>query len=82
MITINIEKAKEIKKEKIRIEREPILKTLDVEFYLALESGDLKKQQEIASKKQYLRDATKHSSIINAESIEDLKNISLEDLIL
>jgi hypothetical protein len=55
---INIDKAKEIQKDKWRAARKPVFEKLDVEFMRALESGDTAKQQEIASKKQQLRDIT------------------------
>jgi uncharacterized protein YdaT len=81
MITINLDKAKEIKKNKLREERKALLESLDVEFVRALESGDSEKQQEIAAKKQALRDATKHPSLVGAESVEDLKSVALKDLV-
>lgn len=56
MITINIEKAKEIQKEKIRKIRKPLLEKLDVEFQIALETG--KDTSDIVSQKQLLRDVT------------------------
>jgi hypothetical protein len=55
---INITKAKEIWKNKFRAVRKPILEKLDVEYMRALEIGDPQKQQEIATKKQALRDVT------------------------
>lgn len=39
MITINIDKAKEITKARLRTEREPLLQAQDVAFQRALESG-------------------------------------------
>jgi hypothetical protein len=81
MISINIDKAKEIKKQAIRAERKPLLESLDVDFVRALEAGDLAKQQEITAKKQALRDATQHSSILDAQSVEDLKQINLNNII-
>lgn len=81
MIKINVEKAKEIKKESLRQERKPLLEQLDVEMMRAMESSDSEKQAEILSKKQALRDATKHSSLESASSVEDLKAIKLSDLV-
>ena len=74
MIKINLEKAKEIKKDMIRAERSPLLAQLDVEMMRAIEAGDSKKQAEIAAKKQELRDATKHPSIVEAKTVEELKS--------
>lgn len=73
MIKINLDKAKEIKKDMVRAERSPLLAQLDVEMMRAIESGDTAKQAEIAAKKQALRDATKHPSIVEAQSVEELK---------
>jgi len=58
MITVNMTKAVEIKKDMIRAERDPKLAALDVEFMRAVEAGDTAKQAEISTKKQALRDAT------------------------
>lgn len=81
MITINIEKAKEIKKNSIRQERLPLLSELDIEFMKAVELGDIQKQQEIATKKQELRDITKHEAISNASTVEELKQLNLNILL-
>ena len=59
MIKVNLDKAKEIWLEHYRRARTPLLSALDVEFMRAVESGDTSLQQEIASKKQALRDVTK-----------------------
>jgi len=39
MITININKAKEIKKDRLRQERKPLLEQLDVDYMRAMEQG-------------------------------------------
>jgi hypothetical protein len=56
---ININKAKDIHKNKFRNARKPLLEALDVAFMRAVETGDTAKQAEIAAKKQALRDITK-----------------------
>lgn len=73
MITINIYKAKNIKKEMLRAERIPLLQELDVKFQRALESNS--DTSEIIAKKQELRDVTK--LVDSCESISDLEKISL-----
>lgn len=72
-IVINLNKAKEIKKDMVRAERNPLLAQLDVEFMRAVEQGDTTKQAEIAAKKQALRDATSDPDIVEATTIEELK---------
>jgi hypothetical protein len=74
MIVINVNKAKEIKKEQLRAERTPLLQAQDVAFQRALESGA--DTTEIVAEKQRLRDITKLCD--TAESIEELKAITVE----
>jgi hypothetical protein len=81
MININIEKAKELKKNKLRQERAEILKQLDVDFMRALEAGDTAKVQEISAKKQALRDCTNHPDLVQAGSVEDLKQITIDSIL-
>ena len=57
-ISINIEKAKEIHKDKIREVRNPLLQQKDVEFMKAIESGDNAKIAQVTSEKQELREVT------------------------
>jgi hypothetical protein len=58
MITINLDKAKEIQKNRWRTARKSILEKLDTEFMRAVETGDTTKQQQIVTQKQTLRDVT------------------------
>jgi hypothetical protein len=74
MIVINVDKAKEIKKEQLRAERTPLLQSQDVAFQRALESGA--DTTEIVAEKQRLRDITNLCD--TAESIEELKAITVE----
>jgi len=75
MITVNMTKAVEIKKEQIRAERDPKLAALDVEFMRAVEAGDTAKQAEISTKKQALRDATDDPAIAAATTPDELKAV-------
>ena len=56
MIKINLDKAKEIQKDKLREARKPLLEKLDVDFVKALEIGG--DTASIAAQKQALRDVT------------------------
>ena len=56
VVTVNIDKAKEITKSRLRIEREPLLAAQDVLFQRALESGA--DTTAIVAEKQRLRDVT------------------------
>jgi hypothetical protein len=68
---LNIEKAKEIQKNKWRTVREQEFKKLDLDFMLAIEKGDLEQQKIIASKKQELRDVTKTEIPDDLETIKE-----------
>lgn len=74
MITINLDRAKEIKKESLRQERKPLLEAQDVAFQRALESNS--DTTAIVAEKQRLRDIT--MLVDTATSVEDLKAINIE----
>ena len=74
MITINLDKAKDIQKNRWREARKPLLTQLDTEFMRAVESGDTVKQQQIAAKKQALRDVTV-TDLSTITTPEELKNV-------
>jgi len=73
VITVDMTKAREIKRDMIRAERNPLLEKLDVEYMRAQEAGDTTLQQEIAAKKQALRDATVDPVIDAAATPDELK---------
>tara|TARA_R100000353_G_scaffold174316_1_gene142030 strand:+ start:1187 stop:1447 length:261 start_codon:yes stop_codon:yes gene_type:complete len=68
---IDMAKAREIHKEKIREAREPLLKALDVELLKAQETGA--STTDIIAKKQALRDAPADSGIAAASDADALK---------
>ena len=70
---IDLEKAKDVWKDKIRLKRGPALLDLDVQYMRALESGN--DTENIVKAKQELRDLPASSDIDNAKSIEDLENV-------
>jgi hypothetical protein len=72
MITINIDKAKDITKDRLREERKPQLEALDVQMLRNFSNQEL--LAEIEAKKQALRDATTHASIVEATTVEELKS--------
>jgi len=75
MITVNMEKARDIKKDMIRADRTPKLEALDVDFMRAVEAGDTEAQATIAAKKQALRDATDDPAIAAATTPDELKAV-------
>jgi len=69
MMTINLEKAKAITKDRLRAERTPLLLAQDVAFQRALETGA--DTTAIVAEKQRLRDITKLAD--KATTLEQLK---------
>lgn len=73
MITINLNKAKDITKDRLRQERAPLLQAQDVAFQRALEeSADT---AAIVAEKQRLRDITQLAD--QATTLDELKAIQL-----
>ena len=72
MITVNMDKAREIKKDMIREERKEKLEALDVDFMRAVEQSDADLQATIATKKQALRDATDDPALEASTTPEEL----------
>ena len=68
---VDMAKAREIHKNKIRAARAPKLAELDIEFQKALETGS--STTDIVAKKQALRDAPADSGIAAASDAEALK---------
>ena len=68
---IDMAKAKEIHKTKIREARTPLLAALDVEFQKALETSS--DTSAIVTKKQALRDAPAAAGIATATTTDELK---------
>jgi uncharacterized protein YdaT len=71
MIVINVDKAKEITKTRLRQEREALLQAQDVAFQRALEAGA--DTSAIVAEKQRLRDITKLAD--QAQTLDELKEI-------
>ena len=75
-IEVNIDKAKDITKDRLRDERKPKLEALDIQFMQAQESGS--DTSDIVSKKQQLRDAT--DQVDDMTTVDELKAASLPDV--
>jgi hypothetical protein len=73
MITINLTKAKEIKKESLRQERKPLLEAQDVAYMRAQEAGE--NTTAIVQEKQRLRDIT--NLVDSCTTVEELKMVSI-----
>lgn len=73
MITINLAKAKEITKDRLRIERKPLLEAQDVLFMKAQEDGA--DTSAIVAEKNRLRDITKLAD--SADTTDKLKALGV-----
>lgn len=73
MFTINLEKAREITKTRLRKEREPLLQALDIQFQRALETDA--STTAIVEEKQRLRDIT--DLVDQAQTVDELKQLTV-----
>ena len=71
--TVDMDKAKEIWIDQIRIVRNDRLKALDIEWMKAIENGENKEASDIAAVKQSLRDVTERADIHKCKTTESLK---------
>ena len=73
MITVNITKAKDITKDRLRAERKPLLEAQDVAFQRALETSE--DTTAIVVEKQRLRDIT--VQVDSMTTVDELKLASI-----
>jgi hypothetical protein len=73
-IIVDINKAKDITKDRLRAEREPLLLAKDIEFQRALETGA--DTSTIVAEKQRLRDIT--TLVDTANTVEELKALEIK----
>lgn len=75
MITVNLTKAKDITKDRLRADRKPLLEEQDVLFMQAQESEA--DTSAIVAEKQRLRDITK--DVDSCKTTDELKALSVEE---
>ena len=80
MISIDMEVARDIWRDKIRAARIPALASLDVEYQRADELSDAELKAAIAQRKQALRDAPADPRIDAATTTSELQAVWPEDL--
>jgi len=73
MITVNIDKAKDITKDRLRAERKPLLEAQDVAFQRALETSE--DTTSIVAEKQRLRDIT--NQVDTMTTVDELKGATI-----
>jgi len=75
MIRINLDKAKDITKDRLRVDRKPLLEAEDVKFMKAQEAGG--DTTDIVAEKQRLRDITKKAD--TCKTTDELKALSVKE---
>jgi len=75
MITINLTKAKDITKDRLRRDRKPLLEAQDILFMKAQESGA--DTTDIVAEKQRLRDITKQ--VDSCKTTDELKALKVKE---
>lgn len=75
IVVIDVEKAKEVWKRRMRDARAPLMTKLDADYFRAMEEGDKAKQKEIAATKKLLRDVTALPELANAKSVEEIEAV-------
>ena len=76
-IVVDIDKAREVTKNRLRAERAPVLASKDIEVMKALEAGDKNATAVIAAEKQYLRDITTVPELVNATTLDELRAVTV-----
>lgn len=71
--TIDLEKAKDVWRDKMRSVRNERLKQLDLDWMRAMERGDTVAASSVAAQKQELRDITKRDELKYAKSLAEVK---------
>jgi len=75
MIDYDIDRAKGLKRQFIRVERAAKFQKLDVDYMRALEANDQAALTDIADKKARLRDAPADPAIDSATTIDEVKAV-------
>jgi len=73
-VTINFSKAKDITKDRLRVERKPLLEAQDILFQKALETSE--DTSAIVAEKQRLRDIT--NTVDSMTTLDELKAATCE----
>lgn len=76
-LTVDMPKAREIHKDKLRRDRSPLMAALDIEAIRADEDGDKAKRAAVIARKQALRDVTARPEIEAAKTPAELKAITV-----
>ena len=72
-VEIDLDKAKDVAKDKVRQARTPKFQELDIAYQRADEDSDADAKKAVADKKKLARDATKNTKITGASDVDKLK---------
>jgi hypothetical protein len=75
IVVIDVEKAKEVWRRRMREARAPLMTKLDADYFRAMEEGDKTKQKEIATTKKLLRDVTTLPELADAKTVEEIEAV-------
>jgi hypothetical protein len=75
IVVIDVEKAKEVWKRRMRETRAPLMTKLDADYFKALETQNTAEASSIAATKQLLRDVTKLPELLNATTVEEIEAV-------
>lgn len=75
MITVNMDKAKQIHAAKMRTARAEVFKQVDADRAIAADSGDKAALASVKARATELRDVTKHPDLLTAKTADDVKAV-------
>ena len=75
IVVIDVEKAKEVWKRRMREARVPLMTKLDADYFVALEQADTAGAKKIAETKKKLRDVTKLPALLNAKTVAEIEAV-------
>lgn len=81
-IQVDIDRARDIHRARIRSARDAELIKLDIAYIRADETGDTIEKNRIAAAKQLLRDAPAYDGIASASSLDELKALTLDAILM
>ena len=74
-IGVNIDKAKNLQKNRFREVRTPLLEALDVDYQRADEAADASEKTAVATKKQALRDVTADATLDAGTTADEVRAV-------
>jgi hypothetical protein len=75
VITVNMDKAKQIHLSRMRAAREVVFKQVDADRAIAADSGDPAAMASIKARAAELRDVTKHPDLLAAKTPDEMKAV-------